>query len=157
MTWRSLATALMALGGTVALSGALPGELNGCDTDLSDEVDHVQYCRDRCEALCERVVTCGLYIPPDDAPDGATAEGLCEEECGRHYFCANPQLCNPEEWEPEIPYVSEVEAGECLADWRELTCDVLVSGAPNCGNNFGQCPVIETCTGGVLCDPPEWE
>jgi hypothetical protein len=140
-----------------ALGGALPGEVNGCDTDLTDEVDHVVYCQDRCAALCERVVTCGLYVPPDDAPDGATPESLCEAECGRHYSCSRPQLCDAAEWAPDVPYVSEAEAEACLTDWADLSCDLLVSGAPNCGNNFGQCPVIETCKGEVLCDPPEWE
>lgn len=156
MSWRrSLQLGLLLLSGA-ALCGALPGEVNGCDTDLSDEVAHDDYCRDRCEALCERVVTCGLYLPPEEPPEDATIESLCQQDCERHYFCANPQLCNAELYDP-YPYVSIEEAEACLGDWNDLSCDLLVRGAPECGNDFGQCPQIETCTGEVLCDPPEWE
>ncbi len=151
MRWyRPLRLAALVLGGA-ALCGALPGEIHSCDTDLSDEVDHVEYCHDRCTTFCERVITCGLYHR-EDAPEGVTIEELCQGECEEFFFCSNPQLC-----ENEDRYISEVEAEVCLDDWRALSCDGLIRGAPDCGNDFGQCPRIDTCAGEVLCDPPDWE
>lgn len=156
MSWRDWLRLGLVLTSGAALCGALPGEINGCDTDLSDEIAHDAYCRDRCAAICERVVTCGLYLPPDELPEGTTAESLCRGDCERHYFCDHPQLCQADTYDP-YPYVSIKEAETCLQDWNDVSCDELISGAPACGDDFSQCPRIETCTGEVLCDPPEWE
>ena len=69
--WSRLLRIGFVIVGVAALCGALPGEINSCDTDLTDEVDHVVYCQDRCTKLCERVITCGLFHR-DDAPEGVT-------------------------------------------------------------------------------------
>jgi hypothetical protein len=156
MSWRRLPLAALVLIGAGAICGALPGEMNGCDTDLTDEIDHVVYCQDRCEALCDLVVLCGQYRPPEGTPDDADISEVCQSECERHYFCVNPQLCGAGDYDP-YPYISEQEAGECLSAWRAISCDDLNNGAPNCGVDFGQCPTIDACDGDKLCDPPEWE
>lgn len=132
-------------------SGALPGEMRGCGTDLSDEVDHVAYCHDRCEVLCERVIACSLYIPAEEPPEGATVEEVCLAQCGHEYNCGNPQLCPNED-----RYISEEEAAQCLDDWSALSCGDF-ERAPNCGLGFAYCPRPSTCTGEELCDPPDWE
>jgi hypothetical protein len=137
--------------GVAALCGALPGEIHSCDTDLTDEVDHVAYCQDRCTTLCERVIACGLFFR-DDAPEGVTIDELCQGECEEYFFCANPQFCdNPDR------YISEAEAETCLGDWAALGCDDLVQNASECGTDFGRCPLIGSCAREELCDPPEWE
>jgi hypothetical protein len=131
--------------------GALPGEMRGCGTDLSDEVDHVEYCRDRCEVLCERVVTCGLYIPAEDPPEGSSIQDVCQTDCEGQYNCGNPQICQNSD-----RYISEVEADTCLVDWAALSCRDF-ERATNCGRGFAYCPRPETCSGEVLCDPADWE
>lgn len=151
MRWSVLARGLCLALGAGALCGALPGEMHACDTDLTDEVDHGIYCQDRCTAVCERVITCGLYHR-EDAPEGVTIEELCQSECEDYFYCTSPQFCDNDD-----RYISELEAEACLSDWRRLSCDGLVRGAPNCGADFGQCPRIETCARETLCDPPEWE
>ena len=137
--------------GLVLLSGALPGEMRGCDTDLTDEVDHVEYCRDRCEVLCERVVTCGLYVGTGELPDGGTIADLCQQDCEAEYGCRNPFLCPNED-----RYISEREVETCLEDWSDLRCSDF-ERASGCGQGFEFCPRPRSCTAEELCDPPEWE
>jgi hypothetical protein len=153
-----LLLAITVITGALAICGALPGEVNGCDTDLSNEVNHIEYCQNRCAVICERVVECGRYQTDIEPAEGETPEEVCQAECEEHYLCSNVQLCpSVGDMIFEDPYISENEAETCLADWRGLSCTILEEGTPLCGRDFGQCPIIETCTGEVLCDPPEWE
>ena len=149
--WRRGAASGAGLVAAAVLCGALPGEMRACDTDLSDEVDHVQYCRDRCEVLCERVVTCGLYVSTGEPTDGGTIEDLCRAECEEEYSCRNPFICPNDD-----RYLSEREASTCLGEWSGLDCSVF-ERAEGCGSAFESCPRPEACTAEVLCDPPEWE
>ena len=146
---RALALCLLLL----ASSGSLPGEINGCDTDLSDEVDHVEYCGERCAVLCERLVTCGLFLYSGDPPEGTSLEELCTADCVVEYSCQNPFLCPNED-----RYISEDEADTCLDSWSSLSCrhfeDARTAG---CGEIFDSCPRPDSCRGENLCDPPEWE
>ncbi len=144
---KSLVVVVLAL----MAGGALPGEMRGCGTDLSDEVDHVAYCQERCEVLCERVVTCGLYIPPEEPPEGSTIEDVCLEQCEHEYNCGNPQLCSN-----EGAYLSEEEGNLCLDDWRVMSCADF-ERASDCGVGFAYCPRPGSCTEEELCDPPDWE
>lgn len=135
----------------LVLSGALPGDINGCDTDLSDEVDHVEYCESRCAILCERLVTCGRFLYAGDPPEGVTLIDLCVDDCAVEYSCANPFLC-PNEGR----YISEDEAETCLDAWSDLSCRHFEE-ARGCGETFEACPRPDACRGEELCDPPEWE
>ncbi len=132
--------------------GALPGEMRGCDTDLSDEVSHIEYCRDRCAVLCERVITCGLYVSEQDPlGDVAAMSDMCREQCETDYGCVNPQICmNPKR------YISEREAADCLEAWSSMHC-IVIQSVPSCGSKYADCPRPQACTKEVLCDPPEWE
>jgi len=150
-TLKVAASALGLVVGLVVLSGALPGEMRGCSTDISDEVDHVGYCRDRCEVLCERVVECGLYIGSGELPDGGTILDLCQTDCEAEYGCRNPFMCPNED-----RYISELEAETCLEEWGGLSCAVFERAA-GCGTGFEFCPRPDVCTQEELCDGPEWE
>lgn len=145
------ASKLLPPAAALLLLGALPGEIRGCDTDLTDEVDHVEYCRDRCAVLCERTITCGIYVASGEPPEGGTIADLCQSDCEAEYGCRSPFLC------PNADrYVSEREAETCLEAWSGLSCSTF-ERVPSCGSGFQYCPRPEACTGEVLCDPPEWE
>lgn len=135
---------------SVAVCGALPGEINGCGTDLSDEISHVEFCENWCETICERVITCGSYVGRDPVGD-ETIQDICLDECSIFHACEMPFLCGDSD-----SYISTEEANQCISDWSELTCDTVFRGN-SCESNFQDCLIIETCTGEVLCDPPEWE
>jgi hypothetical protein len=153
-----ISTGVVVLG--LLAGGALPGEMRGCGTDLSDEVDHVVYCSDRCGLLCGYLIDCGLYVPPEDPPEGVTVEEVCQTDCERQYNCGNPQLCpNPDR------YISELEAEECFDGLRSLGesectrfCTLALWGVDDDGDGRADyCPTVSSCTGEELCDPPDWE
>jgi len=152
---------LVALSLFLLLGGALPGQMRGCSTDLSDEVDHIEYCQDKCEAICDRMVRCGVYVPAVEPGPDEEVEDVCERECGDHFGCDRPFFCT----DPEA-YISEEEAATCLGDWpTEMTCPVM-EGFPTCVPFFFHhtdddgrelCPRPSSCEAEELCDPPDWE
>jgi len=161
MRWTRLAQLFLLVSGSLVLLGALPGDMNGCGTDLSDEVNYVEYCQDRCEAICELAVEANTYLyTGDEPPEGVETIDLCREDCETNLSCFLGQLCTSY----ENAYISTEEAEACLDEWRGLDPDHFAANAPNCGRDtdgngaadFQQCPEINTCDPDELCDPPEW-
>ena len=168
MSWRRLGQLFLLVSGALVLLGALPGDMNGCATDLSDEVNYVEYCQERCTAICDVAIEANTYLYIGDVPEGVEIEDLCQEDCEHNLSCFLGQLCtaydDPDDPDDD-PYVSTEEADACLDQWRSLDPDHFAANAPNCGRDtdgdgradFIECPIINTCDPEVLCDPPEWQ
>lgn len=109
--------------------GTLPGQMRGCETDISNEVNPQEYCQNRCEIECELKESCGIV-------DGFTE---CNDLCLKNRNCVQPVIC-----QEEGSFISEDEAKQCIDDWDELTCDIIKNGGS---------PL--SCTREELCDPVE--
>ena len=151
MRARAALRAMASLALPLAVCAALPGEMNSCTTDLSDEIDPRLYCRNRCDVLCERLVTCRLYHPVARPDEDTTDLDLCRAVCEQQYQCVSPLLCVSLD-----AYVSVKEATECLDSWARVSCDRFVD-VPRCASDFGACPRPQSCRSEELCDPPGWE
>jgi len=124
----------------LVLTGALPGEMEGCEGgEGAQEVDYLQYCDDRCaiKAHKESESECDIF-------EGAYTETEIFELCRASYSCDNPldsicqprcdepfpQLCAPGEyWQP---FISVSEANRCLDAQEALSCEAWGEDPPEC-------------------------
>lgn len=113
----------------IFLAGTMPGEMRGCETDISNEIDPREYCRLRCSRECEMKLNCGIIETYED----------CYIECERKRNCDYPIICSEDD-----SFISENEAKKCIDDWKKLSCsDIERGGYP------------KSCSKDELCDPQE--
>jgi hypothetical protein len=131
----------------LVLTGALPGEMEGCEGgEGAREVDYYEYCEDRCAVKAHKeVVECDIF-------GGAYTEAEVYEMCYASYSCDNPldAICQPRCDEPIIqlcpegtyfhPYISVSEANRCLSALEDMSC-----------SEWGENP--SQCAPAALCDP----
>ncbi len=131
----------------LVLTGALPGEMEGCEGgEGAQEVDYFQYCDDRCVIKAHKeVAECDIF-------GGMYTEDQVFEMCRASYSCDNPlaSICQPrcDEAIPQLcppgsywqPYISVSEANRCLDALEDMSCDTW-------GENPSQCAPA------TLCDP----
>jgi hypothetical protein len=131
----------------LVLTGALPGEMEGCEGGAgAKEVDYFQYCNDRCAVKAHKeAVECDIF-------GGQYTEDQIYEMCRASYSCDDPyaSICQPRCDEPIIqlcpvgsfwqPYISVSEANRCLGALEDMSC-----------SDWGQDP--PACAMAALCDP----
>jgi hypothetical protein len=132
----------------LVLTGALPGEMEGCEGgEGAKEVDYYKYCNDRCaiNAHKESESQCDIF-------EGEYTESEIYEMCRISFSCDNPldSICQPRCDEPIIqlcaegtffhPYISVSEANRCLNALEDLSCE-----------HWGEIP--PECDPVALCDP----
>jgi hypothetical protein len=130
----------------LVLTGALPGEMEGCEEKEAVEVDYFKYCDDRCTVKAHKeVVECDIFggtvtedeiytMCRDNISCDDPSASICQPRCNE----SNPSLCpSGSFWQP---FISTSEADSCLDALEGQSCSRL-----------GEVPT--ECMDSVQCDP----